>query len=146
MTVWAASEVPHVLGTLGFVDIEAAYEDLGLEFHLVSMFILASFIVLRTSRILRVVGAKEKVELAAYEGMKKSLGVSGAAAARFYLDLSQARKNPTKFVVGLHKVFAAGAQVLEQKISEELVASGLAKAGEAADGKGLAQLLQAVQS
>ncbi len=186
MLVWAGSEVPHILGTLGFIDIEAALQEIGLQFHLLSMFILAGFIALRTSKMLGVVSVKEGVERAAYQGIKTVLGESGAAAVKFYLDLSQARKKPAQFVAGLRKAFAAGSgfsiewisQVdyekaivllqedftskvmaapgtrgfravsviaeIEKSISEELVASGLAKL-DGSEPKDLTNLLLSVQ-
>ncbi len=145
MLVWAGSEVPHILGTLGFIDIQANYEDMGLGFHFLSMFVLAGFIALRTSQILGEASLTERVEKAAYEGLRGALGESGAAAARFYVDLSMARKQPTEFVNGLRKLFSAGSEALEQRIAEALVSSGIVVSGQGEAGKGLVQLLLEAQ-
>ena len=46
------SEVPHILASLGLIDL-GPYEDLGLELHGVSMFLITGFILYRFYGFLR---------------------------------------------------------------------------------------------
>jgi len=53
MLVWVASEVPHVLQTLGLIDA-TPYDSFGLAAHMTSMAIFAIFVGSRSANFLRV--------------------------------------------------------------------------------------------
>jgi len=53
MLVWVASEVPHVLQTLGLLDA-TPYDSFGLAAHMTSMAIFAVFVGARSANFLRV--------------------------------------------------------------------------------------------
>ena len=145
LVVWATSEVPHIFGTIGLVDIQAAYADFGLWFHFLSMFILASFIAIRSPRIFAGVRGIQTIESAAFKGLMGILGESGARAATFYLDISKARNRPSEFVTNMRRMFSAGSAPIERKIAESLATSGLADPGDVSAGKDLVELLVKAQ-
>ena len=49
--IWVAAEVPHILDTIGLIDV-SSYLELGLYLHLISMIIFAGFIGLRSLRFI----------------------------------------------------------------------------------------------
>ena len=53
MLVWVASEIPHVLQTLGLID-STIYDTYGLAAHMTSMAIFAVFVGLRSANFARV--------------------------------------------------------------------------------------------
>ncbi len=117
--IWAATEVPRVIETVGVANF-SAYDELGLQFHFLSMFVIAAFIVVRSRALFGLVKFNDKVGRAVSEAMGAVLGPGGLAAAAFYFDISQAKTDPEAFVGAARKLFGAGSAIIEKSIAEQL--------------------------
>ena len=127
MLIWAAAEIPAVLSGAGVL-VTTAYQNLGLEVHLISMFIFGGFVVFRGRNIFGQLRLGQIIEKATYSSVSMSINEEGAKALGFYVDYGLAGKDPKQFDSMLRKVFASGSDIIEKNIVEELYRlSGVAK-------------------
>ncbi len=132
MLIWAAAEVPAVLSGAGII-VTTAYQNLGLEVHLASMFIFAGFVVFRGRSMFGQLRLTQVVEKATYSGVSMTIEEIGARTLGFYVDYGLAGRDPKQFDGMLRKVFAEGSDIIEKNIVEELYRmSGVAR-GDGAD-------------
>jgi hypothetical protein len=125
MIMWAAAEVPAVLSSAGVL-VTTAYENVGLELHLLSMFGFGTFVFLRARNSFGEMRLGQIGAQAAYSGVSKAIDAGGAKALGFYVDYGLAVRDPKKFDSMLRKVFSSGSSVIEKNILDELyTASGI---------------------
>jgi hypothetical protein len=84
----------------------------------------------------------QNVESVVAEAMEGALGRRESAAAAFYIDIAQAKKNPEAFVASVRRFFGSGSFFLERSISGVLTQ----KFGITAGCASLAETLQAAMA